>query len=128
MTRKLLFALALSGGVLLSACPAAMPQEKAKRPQTDHMAFKAVVEPADPFSEMNQTTPPPGTRVPVRRGEAFTVVITGTPEKDYYTYPLTKVGDKQSEGQLAKLAVTASPGLEPLYPIAENEPEWSFKG
>jgi thiol:disulfide interchange protein len=122
MPRALPAALALALILTSSGTgPAQVPDLSKPR----RITFSAYIEPADPFSDGNQAEA--RGPVPVRRGEAFTVVLVGTLEPGFYTYPLTRVGQSQEKGQLARLVVKASAGLEPLYPIVENEPEWSIK-
>ncbi len=59
----------------------------------------------------------------VRRGETFKLELIGTPRPGYYTYPLLKLGPKQPEGQLAKITFGSLPGVQPLYPARETEPQ-----
>ena len=61
-----------------------------------------------------------------RRGETVRLTIKGVPRPGYHTYPITQRADNlsQVEGQLSQLKYESTPGLKPLSPIEESEPEW----
>ncbi|MCI0380769.1 MAG: thioredoxin family protein [Gemmataceae bacterium] len=58
-----------------------------------------------------------------RPGEVVRVTITGQLKPGYYTYPLTKRTNEQSEGSLAKLRFEDNLDLQLLWPVQESEPE-----
>jgi len=88
------------------------------------VVFQVRIEAAEPFSPLNQANG----KATVRRGETFLVVLAGTPQQGWYTYPATQRGKDQAAGQLAKITVAASAGLVPLYPLRESPPKWKEIG
>ncbi|MFQ3593513.1 MAG: cytochrome c biogenesis protein CcdA [Gemmataceae bacterium] len=86
--------------------------------------FTSRIEAAEPFSPMNQV----GSKPVVRRGETFLVVLAGSPQDGWYTYPATQRGQDQAEGQVAKITVRPPAGLVPLYPLRESTPKWKEIG
>jgi thiol:disulfide interchange protein DsbD len=61
----------------------------------------------------------------VTRGTTFRLTITGTPHDGYHTYPITKRADNEIQpGQLSRLEYQDTPGVKPLWPITESEPQW----
>jgi thiol:disulfide interchange protein DsbD len=87
------------------------------------VAFTAGID-YDPFSPANRATAEPEKPTVVTRGTTFRVIITGTPQDGYHTYPITRRSDNQGAGQLSGLSYEGSPGVKPLWPITESEPEW----
>ncbi len=63
----------------------------------------------------------------VRRGEVTKLVIVGVPKGGWHTYPLTQrsADPGQTDGELSKIEFADSPGLRPLYPIRETDPQWA---
>jgi thiol:disulfide interchange protein len=59
----------------------------------------------------------------VRRGETAKLELIGMPRPGYYTYPLTQRTADQPEGQLAVLKYGKVPGVQPLWPVQETQPE-----
>ncbi len=97
--------------------PRADAQIKAAPVKADDLLRFEVQAVADPFLEK------PSGAVKVRRGQVISIVITGTPSDGYHTYPVTKRTSSQSTAFLAKLQLVNAPGVTPLWPIAETEPE-----
>lgn len=71
----------------------------------------------------------------VRRGEFTTLTIHATPKPGWRTYPITERSghaldssrgprDVQDESSLNRLTIDEAPGLKPLWPIRESEPQW----
>src|SRR5581483_7200636 len=89
--------------------------------QPKHIAFRVRPEPVDPFSDQNVTGAEG--KFEVRRGETFLVVIEGTPQERWHTYPITKQTESQSAAQLTQLRVSDSKDFANLWPITESEPE-----
>jgi len=58
-----------------------------------------------------------------QRGEVVTLVIKGTPQPGYHTYPFTRRTADQSEAGLSSLTFEPSKGLVPLYPAQESKAE-----
>jgi thiol:disulfide interchange protein DsbD len=97
---------------------AAGPYEEGPPPKTaNRIDFTLAILPADPFSESNGPGARPG---PVRRGEVFTLVITGVPKPGYHTYPLTGRTATQEESQLSRLTYAPSDAFTPLWPVKES--------
>jgi len=62
----------------------------------------------------------------VKRGEIARLTITGTPREGHYTYSFTKkTADQGGVGFMISLleSPSATPGIRPLGPITESEPE-----
>jgi thiol:disulfide interchange protein DsbD len=89
--------------------------------------FDVAVTTADPFDLANQASASPPTPA-VRRGQTFTLHITGQPAAGYHTYPITQRTPKQDEVQLSTLTYKATPGLKPLWPIRESPAEIKDEG
>jgi thiol:disulfide interchange protein DsbD len=92
-------------------------------PTAKVIEFSVSLRPSDPFSEENTPDKAPKS---FRRGETFTLVITGKPKPGYHTYPLTQRSEDtaQNEGYLSQLVYAETPGLQSLYPVIETSPEW----
>jgi thiol:disulfide interchange protein DsbD len=88
------------------------------------IAFQARVLPFDPFSDFNERTPPKGKKLEVRRGETFLLVLTGTLEKGWHTYPLTERAPEQSPAGLSKVTIDGGANFQPVYPVRESKPGW----
>lgn len=105
---------------------AAGPFEKEPFPRTaEKIDFSVALLPADPFSDTNAVDAKART---FRRGEPFTLVITGTPKRGYHTYPMTErsADPAQHESGLSQLIYPKDmAGLQPLWPIQES-PEPKF--
>ena len=86
-----------------------------------HVEFKVSVVPADPFADANADSA--GGMVEVRRGETFRVVIEGTPELNWHTYPIHKHTSEQSTAQLSKVVLKNTKDFASLGPVSESEPE-----
>ncbi len=107
---------AVCGSILLVLAPpvqAAAPNK--------HVEFKASVVPADPFADANAVSA--GGKLEVRRGETFRVVIEGTPELNWHTYPIHKHTSEQSTAQLSKVVLKNAKDFASLGPVSESEPE-----
>jgi thiol:disulfide interchange protein len=89
-----------------------------------HATFTASIAPSDPFSELNDVNPPKNRKLEVQRGDTFLLRITGTLEKGWHTYPLTRRAPEQIPEQLSQLTVDGGKDFQPLYPVRETEPEW----
>jgi thiol:disulfide interchange protein DsbD len=89
------------------------------------LRFDVRVAPADPFADGNKV----GAKLKeVRRGEVFRLTITGTLEKGYHTYPLTRRTPEQSDAGLSTLTYTTSDTFQPLWPVQESEGEFVKEG
>jgi thiol:disulfide interchange protein DsbD len=83
------------------------PAAQTKRnPTADRIDFEASVKPNE-----------------VRRGETVKLTITGMPRPGFHTYPLTQRAPIQDELGLSKLTIEETPGLKPLWPIQETDPQ-----
>jgi thiol:disulfide interchange protein len=62
----------------------------------------------------------------VNRGETFKLTITGKPRKGFHTYPITQraANPEQVPLGLSRIKFEPTPGLQPLWPITETQPEW----
>jgi len=89
--------------------------------QPKHIAFKVRPEPVDPFSDQNAVEA--NGKFEVRRGETFLVVIEGTLQEGWHTYPIAKHTESQSTAQLSQVRVGDSKEFANLWPITESEPE-----
>src|SRR5262249_51430014 len=116
--RPLLVALAWTFAVLsLTSVPAARQAGGGEK----HITLEASIAPSDPFSDMNQVDPPKGMKLTVRRGDTFLLTVKATPEKGWYTYPLTKRAPKQDPKQLLSAGLKfEGDQFVPLYPITET--------
>jgi thiol:disulfide interchange protein DsbD len=120
--------LAVMGSWAAAEPPTTGSFEVGRRPGTaDRIDFTVSLRPSDPFSEENKVGNAPKS---FRRGETFTLVITGKPRPKFHTYPLTQRSEDpaESEGYLSKLVFADTPGLQPLYPVIETSPEWKVEG
>lgn len=115
--------LAIPALLLGVAAAHGQPGDKAK-----HITFTATVVPSDPFSDMNQATPPAGAKLAVTPGDTVELRIRATPAKDWYTYPLTVLAPDQPPAQLGTLTVEGNESLQPVYPVTEDMPEWKQYG
>ncbi len=89
--------------------------------QPKHLSFKVRLEPVDPFSDQNAVGA--DGKFEVRRGETFLVVIEGTLQEGWHTYPIAKHTENQSTAQLSQVRVGDGKEFANLWPIAESEPE-----
>src|SRR5207245_652173 len=60
-----------------------------------------------------------------RRGETVQLTIAGNPKPGFHTYPLTQksANRMQDPSQLCTLRYGPVPGLQPLWPITESDPQ-----
>jgi thiol:disulfide interchange protein DsbD len=86
-----------------------------------HVAFKVSLEPVDPFSDQNAVGSE--NKFEVRRGESFLVVLSGTPQEGWHTYPIAKHTEAQSTAQLSQVRLGDNKEFANLWPIQESEPE-----
>jgi thiol:disulfide interchange protein DsbD len=89
--------------------PARAKDDKQRKLETveDRIEFKVAVEPKE-----------------AKPGETVRLTITGTPKPGFHTYPLTQRATGQPESGLSSLTYDAvPPGLHPLGPITESDPE-----
>ena len=79
-------------------------------PTSELITFKIAVEPKEAV---------PGTIVKM--------TITGTLKPGYHTYPLTQRSSDpaQAKGYLSQIDYHDAPGLKPLWPVAESDPEFA---
>jgi thiol:disulfide interchange protein len=105
----------LWGGLMLVPRAAAQPE----RPK--HVAFKVRLQPVDPFSDQNAVTA--DSKFEVRRGETFLVILEGTPQEGWHTYPVSKHTESQSTAQLSQVRLSDSKEFASLWPLTESEPE-----
>ncbi len=89
--------------------------------QPKHIEFKVRLEPVDPFSDQNAVGAEG--KFEVRRGEMFLVVIEGTMQEGWHTYPIAKHTENQSTAQLSQVRVGDGKEFANLWPITESEPE-----
>jgi thiol:disulfide interchange protein DsbD len=85
------------------------------------VAFQVRLESVDPFSDQNAVSAEG--KFEVRRGETFLVVLSGTPQEGWHTYPIAKHTETQSTAQLTQLRLSDSKEFANLWPILESEPE-----
>src|SRR5262249_15896242 len=63
-----------------------------------------------------------------KRGQTVKVIITGTPAPEHWAYPLTQRAAGQNAAYLLKdLIFEDVPGLKPLWPITESDPQEVFE-
>lgn len=86
-----------------------------------HVVFTVRLEPVDPFSDQNAIAA--GSKFEVRRGETFLVVIAGTPQEGWHTYPISKHTENQSAAQLSRVRLSDGKDFANLWPLSESEPE-----
>jgi thiol:disulfide interchange protein len=89
--------------------------------QPKHIAFKVRLEPVDPFSDQNAVGAE--SKFEVRRGETFSVIVEGTPQEGWHTYPIAKRTEAQSTAQLSQVRLSEGKAFANLWPITESEPE-----
>jgi thiol:disulfide interchange protein DsbD len=111
-----------TGIALLAGALAVAPPPKAQAAEQDkHVEFKVSVAPADPFSDQNDVSH--RNKLEVRRGETFLVVIEGTPQEGWHTYPALQHTKEQNTAQLSKVRLKESKDFADLWAIAESEPK-----
>ncbi len=119
MNRRIVaWALACCAALLPAPAPAQAPTVA---PKPKHVDFKVSVLPADPFAEANAASA--RGNFEARRGETFRVVLQGTPQQNWHTYPLHKHTEEQPTAQLSKVTLTDAKDFAVLGPVAESEPE-----
>jgi thiol:disulfide interchange protein DsbD len=108
--------------------PAATGAEAAGGPraESDRIVFTATITPADPFSPLNQVTPPADAKFEVRRGETFVLTIRGAPKPTFHTYPFSRRTPNQAEAQLGTVKLEGP--FTPLWPAFESPAEPKDEG
>lgn len=86
----------------------------------DSITFTVEVLAENPLSLLNQADQK--TRL-FRRGEVVRLVVVGRPRDGVNTYPITQRSSAQTELGLSKLTIHRLPGLRPLGPPKESDPE-----
>ena len=86
-----------------------------------HVTFTMSLAPADPFSDQNAVGS--DSKLEVRRGETFLVVIEGTPQPGWHTYPLHQHTKEQGTVQLSKVLLKDAKDFADLWPLTESEPK-----
>jgi thiol:disulfide interchange protein DsbD len=109
-----------AGIVLLLSGLMLAPRASAQAERPKHVDFKVHVEPMDPFSDANAAGS--GDKFEIRRGEMFLVVIDGTPQEGWHTYPIAKHTPQQSTAQLSQVRLKDSTDFADLWPVTESEP------
>jgi thiol:disulfide interchange protein len=97
------------------------PRAAAQVERPKHVHFTARVESADPFAEQNAVTAT--SQGAVRRGETFLLILEGTPQLGWHTYPIHKRTEKQSAAQLSQVRLKESKDFADLWPLVESEPK-----
>jgi thiol:disulfide interchange protein len=66
----------------------------------------------------------------VRRGEVAQITVTGVPRPGFHTYPLTQrsANQEQDPSQLSTLVYGSVPGVQPLWPVVESNPQPKLEG
>jgi thiol:disulfide interchange protein len=109
---------------LLAAVQLPQVRGQVKADEVIHFDVRAVAE--DPFDPTNKQGANGDFKV--RRGQVVKIVLTGTPKAGYHTYPITKRTVRQkTAGQMSRLEFLKTPGVTPLWPIAETEPVPRFE-
>jgi thiol:disulfide interchange protein DsbD len=89
------------------AVAAAKPDAPRKRETVeDRITFAAAVEPKE-----------------AKPGKTVQLTITGTPKPGFHTYPLTQRAPEQDATGLSQISYEVVPGLRPLGPVVESDPE-----
>jgi thiol:disulfide interchange protein len=83
------------------------------------LTFQVSVVPDDPFHPMNKAGAKPAP-MKVRRGQVVKLVIEGKLKPGYHTYALTSITGRQEPGKIWKYSWTETPGVAPLWPVAET--------
>ncbi|SRR5579875_1530343 len=104
---------------LCALCNSIVRSAQSEQPQ--HVAFKVRLGPVDPFSDQNAVEAE--NKFEVRRGETFLVIIEGTPQEGWHTYPIAKHTESQSIAQLSQVRLSDSKEFANLWSITESEPE-----
>src|SRR5262245_50743816 len=62
----------------------------------------------------------------VAPGRTFRLIITGKPREGFHTYPIKRRSSnpEQRPGQLSRVIIQASPGLQAIWPLEESAPQW----
>jgi thiol:disulfide interchange protein DsbD len=124
MSRLLCNAALLLAGVLTSTAPAAAQTDDDffkeanlastdKKPSAtdDLITFAVKVEPAE-----------------ARRGQTVRLTISGTPKSGHWAYPLTvRAAGQDAAFLLRDLIFSDAPGIKPLWPITESDPQAVFE-
>jgi len=87
----------------------------------DLVDFQAAILADDPFSPANKVNAPARE---FRRGETVRLTIIGTLKPHAYTYPMTQGAGKGQS--LLSIDYGKTPGLTPLWPVTETQPEWKI--
>jgi thiol:disulfide interchange protein len=110
--------------LVLTAAVGAEAKPLPKNPQlAERIEFTTEVVPYDPFPDAGPNGPLLKT---VQRGGAFTLVIHGNLKKGFHTYPFTQRSSdpEQQNSFLNKIQYDDVPGLKPLWPLSESQPEF----
>jgi thiol:disulfide interchange protein len=105
---------------LLGMLPFA-PRAEGQSNPSNHIAFTARLEPADPFSDQN--APSASGKFEMRRGETFYVALEGKPQPGWHTYPLYKHTERQGTVQLGQVRLKDGKEFVDLWPLTESEPK-----
>ena len=122
-----LFALA----VLMACGTTLLAADSPKEPDpAELIRFDVSLDPSDPFDPSNQANRNWLEPLKVRPGEVVRLTITATPEPGYHTYPVTQRSSapEMTDAFLTKIKFQDAPGLKPLWPISESEPEFVDEG
>jgi len=93
----------------------------AKSPVANAPGFDARKNPTDDRIDFEVSLKPQE----AKRGETIKLIIKGIPRPGFHTYPMTQRAHNQFQDELAlsKLIFENTPGLQPLWPISESDPE-----
>jgi thiol:disulfide interchange protein DsbD len=97
------------------------PARKESKQATAKAASKGKRTPIDDRIDFEITVMPRE----ARRGEVVHLTITGTPRPGFHTYPLTQRSSDpaQDPSQLSTLQFGTVPGIRPLWPVIESDPQ-----
>ena len=105
----------LLGGLLFAPRTEAQPQ------QESHITFTPRLQPTDPFADQNAVSA--SNKFEVRRGETFLIVLEGTPQHGWHTYPIHKHTEQQGTVQLGQVRLKDGKDFADLWPLSESEPK-----
>jgi cytochrome c biogenesis protein CcdA len=87
------------------------------------LTFHVSIVPGDPFHPMNEVGAKPEANK-LRRGQVAKLVIEGKLKPGFHTYALTTLTGRQDPLKLWKYSWTQTPGVAPIWPIEETQPEF----
>ncbi|MFM7150290.1 MAG: protein-disulfide reductase DsbD family protein, partial [Gemmataceae bacterium] len=61
-------------------------------------------------------------------GETLLLTLSGTPEKNWYTYPFSMRSSDQPEAMLGKMVLEPVDHFQPFFPLFEDAGEWKQAG